>query len=316
LPALEWLVSSDYTLPIQNITFKDVERGVLVNGDADTALDWTGVNFLNIPNAFRVNVCSNFVFTKGALLNSGGVSFDGEIQTIAFNNSLFSTPSGTAIAIAATAIITRRFRIIYSSFVLSGGTIGIDVNALATIPSESYILDTVNFSGAGTYLAGIGASSNTALFVNCKGIANTAVNGQMYMRNNATATTISNTTNYFKVAGTTTASVDNAKYIHANNRLTNDAVIARKFLIQASLSFNSGNNHVCEFGFYDSKLGAVRQPSITKSTANASGRAENVTFQCAVEHSQGDYLEIHCRNTSATTAITVTDMNVLITQFN
>ena len=101
-----------------------------------------------------------------------------------------------------------------------------------------------------------------------------------------------------------------------NNRLTNGAAIERKFLIQCNLAFSTGNNKVCEFAFYDSKLGAIRVPSQTKSTSNSGGRAENVSLSCVVSHSEGDYLEIFTRNTSDTSNITVTDMNFLITEIN
>lgn len=88
------------------------------------------------------------------------------------------------------------------------------------------------------------------------------------MQNNATATTVSATNTFYKVLGTTTASADNSKFIHSNNRLTCDAKVSRKYIIQASLSFTSGVNNVCEFGFYDSQIPGVRIPSRTKSTAN------------------------------------------------
>jgi hypothetical protein len=134
------------------------------------------------------------------------------------------------------------------------------------------------------------------------------------MQNNATTTPIAVAGTLYKVLGTTLASVDNSKYLHSNNRLTNDASVSRKYLIQCNLSFTSGNNKVCEFGFYDSKLAAVRTPSRTKSTSNGSGRAENISFNCVVSHSIGDYLEIFCANNTDTTAVTVTDMNFVITE--
>ena len=85
-------------------------------------------------------------------------------------------------------------------------------------------------------------------------------------------------------------------------------------MIQCHLSFSSGNNNVCEFGFYDSQLGTIRTPSRTKSTANGTGRAENISFACVISGEVGDYLEIWCANNSATTNIRVTEMNFIITE--
>lgn len=309
------LITSVYSLPIRNISFT---HGTVFNLDGDgvtTALDWFGINFVDCATIGTIKDYSNFVMTDSAFLNSSEMTFDGSIGTIAFGTCLFDTSSGgTAITLASTLTVSRRFRIIYSSFVTLSGETSLNVSASATISDERYILDTVNFSGGGTYISGVDQTSNKTLFTNCVNITNTAVNGQLYMQGNATATVISASSTFYKVLGTTTASTDNSKYTHSNNRLTNNANISRKYLIQCVLSFTSGSTHVCEFGFYDSKLGAIRTPSRTKATSNAGGRAENVSFACVVSHSNGDYLEIHCANNTSAQNITVTDMNFVITE--
>ena len=309
------LITSVYSLPIRNIT---ITHGKALNLDGDgttTALDWFGVNFTDCAVVGTIKDYTNFIMQDSAFLNSGGLTLDGTIGTVGFTQCLFDlATTTTGITIASTANITRRFRIIYSSFVTLSGETSINVSSSATISNERYILDTVNFSGGGTYITGVDSTSNKSLFINCVGITNTAVNGQLYMQDNATATTISASNTFYKVSGTTSASADNAKYTHTNNRLTNDAAISRKYLIQCSVSFTSGASHVCEFGFYDSKLGAVRTPSRTKATSNGGGRAENIHMACVVSHILGDYLDIHCSNNTSAQNITVTDMNFVITE--
>jgi hypothetical protein len=309
------LITSIYSLPMRNIT---IEADVALRLDGDgvtTALDWFGVNFTDCATIGRIANYSNFIAADSAFLNSQGLTFDGTIGTVGFSQCLFDCRTGgTAFILPATLTITRRFRLIYSSFVVLSGETGINFNASVTIPDESYILDTVNFGGGGTYLSGVGVTSNDALFINCVGIVNSAVNGQLYMQANATATTVAATNTFYKVAGTTTASADNSKFSHSDNRLTCDATISRKYLIQANLAFTAGFGNVCEFGFYDSQLSAIRTPSRTKSTANAAGRAEGVNLFCVLEMSSGDYLEVHARNTSAVTNITVEQMNFVITE--
>jgi hypothetical protein len=311
------LITSDFTIVLESITIKNVDTAIAIDGNVNlVALDWRNVNFENVPNVGVINTCDNFIFDTGAFLGSQGLRFTGTVGTIGINNSLFRGlgSAGNIIELDASCTITRRFRIIYSSVVAFGSTVGVDVNTSATIPIEAYILDTVNFSGGSSYLSGVDNTNNKALFVNCVGITNTAVNGQLFMQNNATATTISNTSDFFKIEGTTTASPDNAKFTHSDNRLTCDAVIQRKYLIQCTLSFAAGATNVCEFGFYDSQLANVRTPSRTKATANAGGRAENVNFVCVVSMKQGDFLEVWAKNTSATTNITVDQLNFVITE--
>jgi hypothetical protein len=311
------LLTSDFTIVLESITIKNVDTAIAIDGNVNlVALDWRNVNFENVPNVGVINTCDNFIFDTSAFLGAQGLRFTGTIGTVAMNNSLFRGlgSAGKIIELDASCTITRRFRIIYSSVVAFGSTVGIDVNTSVIIPIEAYILDTVNFSGGSSYLSGVDNTNNKALFVNCVGITNTAVNGQLFMQNNATATTISNTSDFFKIEGTTTASPDNAKFTHSDNRLTCDAVIQRKYLIQCTLSFAAGATNVCEFGFYDSQLVAVRTPSRTKATANAGGRAENVNFVCVVTMKQGDFLEVWAKNTSATTNITVDQLNFVITE--
>jgi hypothetical protein len=304
------------TTPIQNISFKDVDTALDIDGTGVEAFDWFAFNIVNVPNIGIIKDVNNWVYSNSAILNSNGLILNGTSGTLGINNCLF-TSDGTAesiITIPATSVVSRRVRFIYSSFVVSGSSVGIDINASATIPTESYILDTLNFSGAGTYLAGLDDTSNNSLFVNCVGIVNTSVNGQAYMQDNSTVTTVSATDTWYKAAGTTIASTDNSKYTHTNNRLTNAATIERKYLVQATISFEAGSNNICKFGFYDSKAVAVRTPSQIKATANSGGRDENVTLTDVVAHSEDDYIEVHIQNTSSTANITVTDLNIVITE--
>jgi len=309
------LITSVYSLPIRNLT---IEAAIALDLDGDgttTALDWFGVNFTDCAVIGTIKDYSNFIMADSAFLNSGGLTFDGTIGTIGFSQCLFNcNSSNTAIILPATLTVSRRFRIIYSSFIVLSGETGINVNASATISTESYILDTVNFAGGGTYLSGLDHTSNDSLFTNCTNITNTAVNGQLYMQSNATATTVSVIDTFYKIAGTTSASADNAKFSHSNNRLTCDAVINRKYLIQATLSFTSSANNICEFGFYDSQLAGIRTPSRTKSTANSGGRAESVTLFCIVNMDNGDYIEVHCANKTGANNITVDNLNFIVTE--
>ena len=311
------LITTIHSIVLHNITFRNVDTCFDIDGNTNlVALDWRNVNFADIKNVGLINSCDNFIFDTGSFLGSQGLSFTGTVGTIAINNSLLRGigTAGNIIELGARCIVKRRFRIIYSSIVATSSTVGVNVNSRATIPTEAYILDTVNFSGGGTYLSGLDATSNDALFINCVGIENSAVNGQLYMQGNTTATTVSATNTFYKVDGTTTASADNSKFSHSNNRLTCDATISRKYLIQANLTFIAGANNVCEFGFYDSQLARIRVPSKTKSTVNSGGRAEGVTFFCLVTMVAGDFLEVHASNTSAVTDITVEQLNFIITE--
>lgn len=313
------LIKSTWTLPLLHFSIKNVHTALDIVGNINppVALDWTGINFIDVPNIGTINGCDNFIFDKGSFLGSKGLIFSGTVGTIALNNSLFrgDGAEGSLISVTASCTITRRFRTIYSSMIAFGSTQAIDVSSSASIPTEGFILKTVNFSGSNQsqYLPDVDDQSNASLFTDCTGIRNTAVNGQLYMQGNATATVIGSQNVWYKVAGITLPSTDNAKISHSNNRLTIDAIIARKYEIDVkSLSFSSGNGNVVEFGFYDSELNDIRIPSRTKATANAAGRAENIGFGCVINGYAGKYVEIWCRNTSAASNVTVESMNFIM----
>ena len=311
------LFTTTWTTPVMNIAFKDVDTALDIDGLGNAAvLDWSAVNFVNIPNIGVIKDITNFIYLNGAFLNSKGMSFDGAFNTIAFGGSVFVGDglAGDLIKILPTATISVRFRTIYSSVVAFGLTQGITVDASSVIPEEAFILDTVAFSGGGTYLGGVDHTSNKALFIKCNPIQNTFANGQLYMQGNATATVISASSTFYKILGTTTASPDNNKFTHSNNRLTCDATVDRKYLIQCTLSFTVGNNKECEFGFYDSKIAAIRLPSRTKTTSDGVGKSSPITLVCVVDYINADYLEIWCANNTDTTNITVTQMNFVITE--
>ena len=131
----------------------------------------------------------------------------------------------------------------------------------------------VNFSGGGTYLAGVDSSDNKALFQNNVGINNSADVSQYYMNGNATATTIATIGTEVKVAGTTTSSSVTQKFTNTDNRATYIGALTRFFKVSATLSLTSGNGH--QIGVYVGKNGTILSDSEIYGTTNAGGRAEN-----------------------------------------
>lgn len=307
------LITGNYTFPLRNITIKDVGTALDLDGSgSDMALDWYGVNFLNVTSIGTIANASNFIYVNGAFLQSQGLEFDGTFGTIAFDTSLF-IGDGSAddiIRVLSTATISTRFRIIYSSVVANSSTTGINFDVSASIPVESYILDTVNFSGSGTYLSGLDSDSNYSLFINCKGIENTREVSLYYMNGNATATTISAKSTPVKVAGTTTSDSVTSKFTNTDNKATYTGTLTRFFRVSATLSVSSGNNN--QVGAYIAKNGTVINSSEVYGTTNGNGRFENITVQTIVSLSTNDYIEIFVENATATNNITVTDMNVII----
>ena len=306
------LITSNYSLPLRNIT---LEANIALNLDGDattTALDWFGVNFTDCNTIGTIRDYTNFVMSDSAFLNSQGLTFDGTIGTIGMSNCLFDIKSsGTAFILPSTLNVTRRFRIIYSSFVVLSGETGLNVSTSATIGDEKYILDTVNFSGGGTYQTGVSYTDNKALFVNCVGITNTSTKGFMYMLNNGTDTSIgvANVNTWVKATGATISGT-NSKFTHTTNRLTYNGAFTNSFLVTVNASVRSGgSNQLISIGV--AKNGATAPESegiIRTSTSNVE---HGGSTQAVLEMVAGDYVELYVRNTSSID-IRITDFNLNI----
>jgi hypothetical protein len=318
LSATTALITSNYSLPMRNLS---ITHGTALNldatGNATAALDWFGVNFTNCANVGLVKSYSNFIMSDCALLSSANMTFDGSIGTVGFNQCLFSGIAGqTILNFPSTLTITRRIRATYSSFVSFGGATAIYVDPLAVIPVESYILDTVNFSGGATYTGGITYTDNKAFFSNCKGIVNSSAIGQMYYSNNTTQNPIATTNVFEKILGTTTASSINQKFSHTNNRLTYTGALARSFKVTSFVSANSvsTNNVTILVRIY--KNGVAIPESEAQASTSATARNESFPSQAIIEMVQNDYVEIFINNTSNANNLLVTELNVVIEALN
>ena len=314
------LLSSQYSIPIRNITF---EAPFALNLDAtgipNQAIDWFGVNFTDCARVGIISSYNNFIMLDSAFLNSQDLTFDGTVGTIGFNQCLFSANFGIGgnrniLNLPDTLTITRRFRSTVNSFVVPSGFIAINVGNSATIPDEALILETCNFSGPGGYLNGsyTATTSSKTLFKDNRGIANTFVIGQIYMQDNTTQTSIASTDTWTKVQGNTLDSGELSKFTSSNNRLTCAAAIEREYTAICTLSFRCESSDNVKFGFYDSLLSEVRTASQIKHTSGV-GELHHVTVVDLIsQFPNGEYIELYCKNLGSTTPITVEYMNLIV----
>lgn len=310
------LISSEYSLPIRGITI-EAQTALNLSGNSTTsAIDWFGVNFTNCANVGLIENYSNVIMTDCAFLNSGGLTFNGQIGTVAFNSCLFDCNAGNTIFILpSTLTITRRFRIIYSSLVVLSGETAINMSTSASIPVEGYILDTVNFSGGGIYLVGVQNTDNKSLFVSCRGIENSGSIAQYYMTNNVTATTISATNTFVKIAGITIPGTYVEKF---NTATTNRAIyigaLTGFYKITVSVSAVAGNNQLLLFRI--AKNGTTLAQSEVQETTSGNGRSQTLIVQDVVQLVTNDFIEIFVANGTATSNITVEQLNVIVERLN
>lgn len=320
LPTGESLITSSRSLPVFAITFGCPEGCSVfdLESDGSNGIDMAFTNFgsdtLVCGNIGTISNYSNFILFSCAALNiKNGIHFDGTIGTIAINQSLFTSEmdgTNAHLNLLPGLEVTRRFRVTYSSIVTLGSNIGINVDALTTLPTEGFILDTVNFSGPGTPLQGISEVDNEALITLSTGVENTRVQGGMSMFGNSTQTTITLTDTYYKVSGTTSALSTNQKFSHENNRLTYIGAFKAFFFFSINLSVSTGNNVFVHAAIF--KNGTIISSSETSIQADGNGDFDSMKVQCLEELDPNDYVELYVGNFSSTVNILVQDLNFIL----
>ncbi len=304
------LITSSYTLPMQNISITaDVAVGL--DGGGAAALDWKAVNFVDCPTVGTIANFANFIMESSAFLNSAGLTFDGTGATVAFETTLFEARAGgTLLTVAATASISRRLRITYSSFVVLAGETGIAVpDPTAFSNNETYILDTVNFAGGGTYLSGADETDAETLFSGCVGIANSTSVAHYYMTGNATSTAIAVPGTAVKAAGTTASGPNVQEFTQTSNRATYNGNLTVFYQVSVTASLVSSNNK--QLSVYVAKNGVVDVSSQMGATSNAGGRVESTSTLSVLQLAPTDYFEVWVANDTNTANITVENLQVV-----
>ena len=309
------LLTTVTTTVIQNITFQDIDTCLNIsgNGDPNIALDWDKFNIINCPNIGTIENTTNFLLTNSAFLNSTGLIFDGTVGTIGFINSLFTNiTNGTSITISATATVSRRLKIIDSSMVTTGTGIAVNFSTSATVPNQSFLLSTCNFSGgSSTYLVGVQSDDNKALFFNCLGIRNSRSLGDLYL-SVPVLTTIAVINTWYKILGTTVPSANNSKFTHQNNRLTYTGNLDQIAIISFTVALSGSNGNVIDVGIAVDGNDPTTQNFSTTTTLDSAGKESNMSLTTSIEIFQNEYYEIWVRNRTNANDVTATSLNVSI----
>ena len=312
-------IRSNFTIRMRDIAFKDfggVSSALAIDGlgAANAALDWFAVNFVDCSDIGTVESYSNFIYGASAWLNSAGLVLDGTIGTVSIETSLVNPGAGlVALRFAATCIISRRFRAIFSAFVVLAGETGIKVDdKVATFPNnESFFLFGASFTGGGTYLDGLDETDNQTLIQNTTGVPNSSDVAHYYMVGNATATgnAAAGAGVYVKVAGATTSGLSVAKFTQTANKAQYIGALESFFDVSVGFTATSGNNN--ELAFKVAKNGVLVDDSEVAVKANSAGRLESGATFTVLQLVATDYVEVWCSNNTSAVDIVVENMRLV-----
>lgn len=311
------LITGNRSLPMRDITLEAVSALDLSGTSGENnALDWISVNFQDCSSVGIIRDYSNVIISNCAFLNSSKLLFDGSFDTIGISESIFSVGGDeVGIHLLPGSTITRRFRTIYSSIVAnSAGSSGIVVDEAASIPIEGYILDTVNFGGAGSATAGLSYSGVDSLWSNCVGVTNTANISHYYLDTSGT-TTFAATDTPTKIVATTISADATQKFTSTtSNRTTYTGGLQRQFKGTAVVTLTGASNK--QYTLMFAKNGTPLPSSDVTVTTNAGERAEHGNPQVITSMNTGDYLEVWVTALDVASDIVITELNVIVEALN
>lgn len=308
------LITSTFTANLRDLSIYDVGKAFDFQAAAQNTYvcDWRSVNIIDAPVIGTIKDYDNFIIETSTFIRSSNLTFSGRFGTIGFSNSLLTntTQVGSILTFNSTCVITRRIKIVESSIVVTTGKTAISIDPAATIPNSGLILTSLNFSGGGTYLSGVSAGDNIALFFKCLGISNSQSRANFHLLIGASIAQSQN--NWVTISGSTTApSSTNSKFTHSDNLLTYTGSLTQVFLVSYSCSYTGTNGNIINTGI--SISGAVPiDDTISTSTMSASGRIEVVSNTFFVELTTGATLRIQTMNKTSSASITPTQLSLTV----
>lgn len=313
LSSSSYLIFSNNNLFVSNIALKH-DRIIQLTPSIATTYSHQYVNTTFLDGStmcLNIGSASNLLIDRCAFVNCKEINLSGTTNSVVINGSSIVSSSGAGVVInASSLVINTRFRVVYSVIQVNTTGAGIQATA-ANIPNESFILNTVYFSGTGSALAGtLDSTSNKAFIINCVGVTNTSTIGFLSMTNNATAT-IQTSPTWTKALGTTTASSVNSKFTHTDNRLTYTGAFTNTYL--ASLNANlyaAHNGQVLSIGL--AKNGTIIAESEMTVRYIDGSNPINASCNIPVSLTANDYIEVFIRNSTSNSNVTVQDMQLMI----
>jgi hypothetical protein len=323
------LISSTGSVALRNLRIDGVDTAFNFTGSSSTAtLDWVGVTFSNIRSLGVISAVNNFIFSQGTILECSGLVFTGSINTIGFDRCLIqqtlTANQGSIISLDSACVVQRRFRVIYSAINVSlPGNTGINVDVSATIPVESYILDTCNFSntaGAAAY-GGVSFADNKARWIENAGVTNSNTLGAFTITGNAVSITPTTLGFGTVLAGTYVANALNQRFTLSTNRFVFGGIIARTFMVSVSITATNGSNSSLDYTVNIVKELSLGTPSLIAGFAgfssSESAQPMSASAQGLVDMSSGNTVYISISSPDAAPGpITVTSMSVIVRPIN
>ena len=312
------LITSAFTVNLKYITFGCPDNCAIfdLNSNGSNGIDLIGVNFggTNI-SCGTVGVMANFtnvIFESSAFLDiKGGLTFTGTIGTIGFSDCLFSSFNCVTpyIILSSGLTVTRRFRYVNGSIVVFTTGIYYD-NSI--IPSNSFILNNVNFSGPGTKIFGVNNDDLKSRWSGCIGIKNSFNLGQFTINDNVINTIVVQNV-YTQILGSAILQ-PSSRFTLANNTLTYIGAASVLGFLSCNFSIQSSNNQTIDTTFIFN--GVVQNQYHTTTVTTGANSPFTGSFMAVVELATNNYFSIVVKNKTSSSNVLIENLTFIIHEIN
>lgn len=243
-----------------------------------------------------------------------GLRVTGSVRAASVSQSLFrgNATGFRGMVIPASAVVVDRVLVQACGFDLASGGTGLDVDASALQPDglhlEINVFPNADTPGVGTPLVGATADSPQCHFAGNINMENTHARGALSIADNAVATTVTDTTSFFPLAGTTTLVVGVGFDSPAAGKVrwTSVGPVRARAMAFVTLATGSPNQDLqIAFGLTPdggpTTLLPARQEDITDGTSLRTGGMSMLDWPTL---QPGDVLDLRVRNKSAANNVT------------
>src|SRR5574338_244 len=291
--------------------------------DINSSLRGVGCVFSgnSISGVIQINDSVFFTFRECTWINNTGVGIyligtissghvsECFIRANAAGFTWLQIPGGGA------ATITQKILIHGNGFDLANGGIGVDADPTSltedALHMEINVFPDPSTPGVGSPIIGITSNDPECHFAGNLNLENTHVRGALTIENNAIATTITNTLDYFKLACVTILSVFCLFDSPANVILRVLASVSTRVRLTAFVTLTTAvNNQNLEILFAVTPNGIGAPTLITAFiqeglTGGASGlRINALPLMAIITLNQNDWVDVRVRNTTAANNVT------------
>jgi hypothetical protein len=303
------ITASNKNSIIKNLRIISEESGSKVfNVSGSTNIFKINDNIFEDCNSLGSIDGGEFVYIEQNLIEDclNGFECKGTMGHLFYNNNKCEDNDGVALYIPSGTFEIIQIQANYLD--VNTGQSALNISLSASVLQG--LLSTNFFMGGGTYLTGINSETLGWIVQSNTLVSDDNAYGFCRLTENSSATTISSTSTYYKINGTTEGYGERFNYATSNKLIYNGSKeIKGKYVVNGNLK-TSGTNQDLRVAVYVN--GSLEE--YVKVKAKVANDTYTFSLNGQNELEQNDYLELYVRNETSTTSVLVEDFQFTVSK--